>query len=104
MSRQVFFFSDHSEYLVLMRRYASRPAGLKGRTLLAELGLDAPTIETCYMNNTLSVEEAVNNGLIKWSGGQYKQPVTWNVLLKAMKDAGMEEQYTDGLKTALVSQ
>lgn len=92
---------EHTEYLSLMRKNVSRAAGTQGRAVLGELGLAKATIDACFLNNPMSSEEAVQSGLEKWSGGHAMKSPTWSVLLDAMKDAGIDEQYTKNLKTSL---
>ena len=79
----------------------SRIAAAKGSAVLAAVGLDAPTIEMCFQDYPRNTEEAVQVGLVKWSGGRYKKSPTWKVLIKAMEDAGIGEEHTDGLKRDL---
>ena len=79
----------------------SRAAGGKGRAVLEEVELDAAVIQACFEDHPHSVEEAVQSGLTKWSGGQGCQPPTWEVLLGAMEYAQISLQYTNDLKTAL---
>ena len=94
------FSTDHPEYLAFFRRHVSRNSANKRRAVLEEVGLDAPTIDACFEDNQKG-EEAVQAGLVKWSGGRYNKPPTWKVLIKAMEDAGFDEKYTDGLKKDL---
>ena len=97
----MFYFADHPEYLVLLRKHVSKIAAAKGSAVLAAVGLDTPTIEMCFQDNPRSTEEAVQVGLVKWSGGRFKKPPTWKVLIKAMEDVGFDEKYTEGLKKDL---
>ena len=95
------FSTDHPEYLVLLRKHVSRIAAAKGSAVLAAVGLDAPTIEMCFQDNPRSTEEAVQVGLVKWSGGQYNKPPIWKVLIEAMEKAKIGDQYIDSLKRDL---
>ena len=95
------FSADHPGYLMLFRKHVSRRAAGKGRAVLEGVGLDAPTIQTCYENNARDVEEAVHTGLIKWSDGQGLQPPTWKVLLQAMSYSEIAQQHIRDLKTEL---
>ena len=93
--------ADHPDYLVFFRIYVSRRAASKGRAVLEGVGLDAPTIDTCFEDHSKTVEEAIQTGLIKWSDGQSCKPPTWEVLLWAMAYAEIAQQDIAGLKTAL---
>ena len=95
------FSSDHPRYLMLFRKHVSRTAADKGRAVLEGVGLNVPTIQTCFVNNPLNIEETVHTGLTKWSGGQGLQPPTWKVLLQAMWDAEIAQQHIRDLKTEL---
>ena len=79
----------------------SRKAGGKAKAVLERVGLDEPTIAACFGAHQLNVEEAVQEGLIKWSGGQGTKPPTWEVLLAAMDYAQIEQCYIKGLREAL---
>ena len=79
----------------------SKAARGQGKTVLEGLGLDAATITGCFEDNPLKSEEAVQSGLIKWSGGHAKKPPTWSVLLEAMENAELHEQYIEDLKRSL---
>ena len=95
---------EHPDYLSLMRKNVSRAAGTQGKAVLGELGLEEATIAACFQDNPMNTEEAVQSGLVKWSGGQGKKrnkPPTWSVLLKAMEEAGLHEKYTKSLKSCL---
>ena len=94
------YFADRPGYLMLFRKHVSRRAADKGRAVLEGVGLDAPTIQTCFTDHPQSVEEAVHAGLIKWSSGQGLSP-TWEVLLQAMEYAEIGQQHIQSLKTAL---
>ena len=78
----------------------SRKAADKGRAVLEGVGLDAPTIQTCFEDHPQNMEEAVHSGLTKWSGGQ-GLPHTWEVLLHSMEYAGIAQQDLQNLKMAL---
>ena len=92
---------EHPEYLSLMRKNVSKAAGTQGKAVLEELGLEEVTITSCFQNNPLNSEEAVQGGLVKWSGGHAKKSPTWSVLLKAMEDAGIDKKYTKNIKRSL---
>ena len=85
-------------YLVLFRTYVSRKSAEKGRAVLEKLEFDAATIRACYGRHPLNEEEAVQDGLIKWSEGQHP---TWKVLLNAMEYAGIEQTHCQGLREEL---
>ena len=85
---------------MLFRKHVSRRAAGKGSAVLEGVGLDAPTIQTCFLDHPQSVEEAVHTGLIKWSSGQGLPP-TWEVLLQDMEHAEIGQQHNEGLRTAL---
>ena len=92
--------ADHPGYLMLFRKHVSRRAADQGRAVLEGVGLDARTIQTCFMDHPQSVEGAVHAGLIKWSGGQGLPP-TWEVLLQAMEYAEIGQQHIQELKKDL---
>ena len=69
--------------------------------VLEGVKLDTEAIEACKTANPLNDEEAVQAGLIRWKGGQGKQPPTWAVLLEAMKYAEIDQVHIEGLKEAL---
>ena len=94
------FFTDRPGYLMLFRKHVSRRAADKGRAVLEGVGLDAPTIQTCFEDHPQKMEEAVHCGLTKWSGGQ-GLPHTWEVLLQSMEYAGIAQQDIQNLKMAL---
>ena len=93
--------ADHPDYLMLFRVHVSRRAAGKGRAVLEGVGLDAPTIDTCFEDHSKTVEEAIQTGLIKWSDGQSCKPPTWEVLLGAIAYAEIAQQDIARLKTAL---
>ena len=92
--------ADHPGYLMLFRKHVSRRAADQGRAVLEGVGLDARTIQTCFMDHPQSVEGAVHAGLIKWSGGQGLPP-TWEVLLQAMEYTDIGQQHIQELKKDL---
>ena len=93
--------ADHPDYLMFFRVHVSRRAAGKGRAVLEGVGLDAPTIDTCFEDHSKTVEEAIQTGLIKWSDGQSCKPPTWEVLLGAIAYAEIAQQDIARLKTAL---
>ena len=95
------FSADHPGYLMLFRKHVSRRAADKGRAVLEGVGLDGPTIRTCFVNHPQDVEEAVHTGLTKWSEGQGLQPPTWKVLLQAMSYSEIAQQHIRDLETDL---
>ena len=86
---------------MLFRKHVSRTAASKKRAVLEGLGLDIPAIQTCFEDHPHSVEEAVQSGLTKWSGGQGRQPPTWKVLHDAMEYAQVSQKHIEDLQTAL---
>ena len=92
---------DHPDYLMLFKMHVSRNAAARGRAVCEGVGLDAPAIDKCFSNNPHDVEEAVQEGLIKWSGGNSTQPPTWRVLLDAMEYAKIPQPYIDDLEEIL---
>ena len=79
----------------------SRNSAGKARAVLEGVGLDTPTIDACFSAHPQNDEEAVQEGLTKWVGGQGHQPPTWSVLIEAMEYAGIAQQYIQGLKEEL---
>ena len=94
------FSADCPGYLMLFRKLVSRRAAYKGRAVLEGVGLDAPTIQTCFEDNPRKIEEAVRNGLTNWSKGQGLPP-TWQVLCESMEYAEIGQQHIQSLETAL---
>ena len=76
----------------------SRRSAEKGRAVLEKLGFDAATIRACYGRHPLNEEEAVQDGLIKWSESDHP---TWKMLLNAMEYAGIEQTHCQGLRKEL---
>ena len=94
--------ADHPRYLMLLRKYVSRRAAGNGRAVLEGVGLDAPTIATCFTAHPMNEEEAVQEGLTKWCGGSSGfQPPTWGVLVEAIEFAQFAQQDIEGLKEEL---
>ena len=94
-------FVDHHDQLVLFRTHVSRTAAGKGRAVLERVGLCTTTIDACFCSHPLDEEGAVQAGLVKWSGGQGRQPPTWQVLLEAMTFARIAQEHVQGLKKTL---
>ena len=92
--------ADRPGHLKLIRTYVSKKAARKGRAVLEGLGLDGPTITACFQDNPNNEEEAVQDGLAKWIGGEGTQPPTWDVLIRAM-EGEIAQQYIGELKTEL---
>ena len=93
--------ADRPDHLKLFRRHVSRHAYGKGRAVLEGVGLISRTIEECFHSNPLDEERAVQEGLIRWCGGQGTQPPTWNVLIMAMEYARIAQQHIQNLKESL---
>ena len=94
-------FADRHDHLVLFRTHVSRKAVGKGRAVLEGVGLCTETIDTCFSSHPLDEEGAVQAGLTRWSGGQGRQPPTWQVLLEAMTFAQIVQEHVQGLKKNL---
>ena len=94
-------FADRRDQLVLFRTYVSRKAAGKGRAVLEGVGLCTTTIDACFCSHPRDEEEAVQAGLVKWSGGLGLQPPTWQVLLEAMTFAQIAQEHVQGLKEKL---
>ena len=95
------FSADHSDHLKLFRTYVSRKAATKGRAVFEGVGLLTETIDACFSSHPLDEEGAVQAGLTRWSGGQGRQPPTWQVLLDAMTFAQIVQEHVQGLKKTL---
>ena len=95
------FSVDRSDRLILSRTYVSRKAATKGRAVLEGVGLLTETIDACFTSHPLDEEGAVQAGLTRWSGGQGRQPPTWEVLISAMEYARIVQQHIEGLKKEL---
>ena len=79
-------------FAVLFRKHVSRNAAGKGRAILEWVGLDPEVIDQCYGSPTLDEEAAVQKGLHKWRETD-GDCCTWEVLLDAMKFAGIAQQH-----------
>ena len=95
------FSADCPEHLILFRTYVSRKAATKGRAVLEGVGLLTETIDACFSSHPLDEEGAVQAGLTRWSGGQGRQPPTWEVLISAMEYADIAQQHIEDLKKEL---
>ena len=93
--------TGHQRCDMMLRTFVSKMAAGKGRALLEGLGLTAEMRDTCYINNPLSVEEAVQSGLLEWRKGSGSSP-TWEVLLKAMDHAGIAVQHIAKLEEEIL--
>ena len=79
----------------------SQKAADRGRALLECVGLSPEAIDICYWNFPRNVEEAVQSGLNRWRDGKGDSP-TWEVLLTAMKNAGIAVQHITSLEKELL--
>ena len=95
------FSTDRSDYRELFRIHVSRPGAGKARAVLEGVGLDNSAIEECFRNNPRDVVEAVQTGLIEWSGSHRHNPPTWKVLLEAMEYAEIAQQHIQDLMARL---
>ena len=95
------FSADHPDHLILFRKYVNRKAVTKGRAVLEGVGLLTETIDACFTSHPLDEEGAVQAGLTKWSGGQGRQPPTWEVLISAMEYAKIAQQHIEDLRKGL---
>ena len=77
---------------VLFRKHISRQCAGKGKAILEFVGLTRAQIQLCYQNNPLNEEEAIQDGLHKWSE-THGDRCTWEVLLDAMKFACISRQH-----------
>ena len=74
----------------------SKKAGYNWRSLLTQLGEDDATIDG-FRLDAPSTKEACFKGLVHWCKGNADKPVTWETLLKALRDADMKG-YADDLE------
>ena len=95
------FSADRTDYLKLFRTFVSRNAAAKGRAVLEGVELRIETIDACFSSHPLDEEEAVQAGLTRWSGGQGRQPPTWEVLISAMEYAKIAQQHIENLRKEL---
>ena len=96
--------ADCPDHLMIFRRYVSRNAAGKARAILEGVGLDSSAIDACFSAHPLNDEEILQAGLVRWRNGQgspHKQPPTWEVLISAMKYAGIAQQHIKELKENL---
>ena len=94
--------ADRPDHLILFRKYVSRNAATKGRAVLEGVGLLTETMDACFSSHPLDEEEAVQAGLTRWSGGQGRQPPTWEVLISAMEYAKIAQQHIKELRKELM--
>ena len=92
--------ADHPHHLMLLRKYISRRAAGKGRAVLEGVGLDAPTMRTCFSDHSRNVEEAVQDGLTRWCDGRGFPPI-WGVLIGSIQYAGFAQQDINDLRVEL---
>ena len=78
----------------------SKRAGTNWRSLLTQLGEDSTTVEGFLLSPSSNTIEACFKGLVHWLEGNADEPVTWETLLKALRDADMKG-YADGLEKKL---
>ena len=88
--------TDCERYAVLFREFVSRKAFGRGKAILEFVGLTREVIDMCYMSNPLDDEEAIQDGLKKWRESRGDR-CTWQVLLDAMKFAGVKQQHCSEL-------
>ena len=96
--------ADRPDHLILFRKHVSRQAAKKGRAVLEGVGLHTETIDACFIRHPLDEEEAVQEGLTKWSSGQSYKPPTWEVLFHAMDYAQIAQRHMDDLRKELHTQ
>ena len=78
----------------------SKKVGNSWRSLLTQLGEDSATIEGFRLDAPGNTKEACFKGLVHWWNGNADEPVTWETLLKALRDADMKG-YADDLEKEL---
>ena len=64
--------------------------GDEWRSLLTNLGEEEATIQGFLGNCHGSTTEACYKGLVHWQGGNADHPVTWETLLKALKESELK--------------
>ena len=77
-----------------------KKVGDKWRSLLTNLGEEEATIQGFLGNNQGSTTEACFKGLVHWLGGNADGPVTWETLLKALKESELKG-FADDLEKEL---
>ena len=83
-------------HAVLFRKHINRQAAGKGKAILEWVGLTRQEIKFCYQNNPFNEEEAIQDSLDKWRE-THGDHCTWQVLLDAIKFAGIEQQHCSEL-------
>jgi len=83
-------------YSVLFRKHVSRQGAGKGKAILEFLELTSERINICYQDNPRNEKEAIQDGLKRRQETQGDH-CTWQVLLAAMKLAGIAEQHCSQL-------
>lgn len=76
----------------------SKNSAGKGRAVLEYVGLDTPAINMVYENNPRNEEAAVQAGLLQWVGSHC---TIWEVIIEAMKHAGIAVQIIEKLMKEL---
>ena len=74
--------------------------GDKWRSLLTNLGEEDATIQGFLGDSQGSTKEACFKGLVYWLEGNADRPVTWETLLKALKESEFKG-FADGLEKEL---
>ena len=77
-----------------------KKVGDKWRSLLTNLGEEEATIQGFLDNSHGSTTEACFKGLVHWWEGNADGPVTWETLLKALKESKLEG-FADDLEEEL---
>lgn len=95
------FSIDHPDHLILFRKFVSRKAAGRERPVLEGVGLGANDITTFINSHPNKIEDAVQEGLVKWSDGRCRKPPTWQVLLEAMDYAEIANEHVQSLKKEL---
>ena len=79
----------------------SSKAGDNWRSLLTQLGVEQATIVGFLHEKSGKTSEACFKGLVHWLEGNADKPVTWETLLKSMREAnltGYAEELEKGLE------
>ena len=84
-------FAACDRYAVLFRKYVSRQGAGKGKAILEWVGLSPQEIKLCYQSNPSNEEEAIQDGMLKLC--ETRGDCTWQVLLDAMRFAGIAQHH-----------
>ena len=75
--------------------WISKRAGDNWRSLLTNLGVDLDVIRGYYQSNSGNTINAVFEGLVFWVKGNAEEPVSYETLFEALKEANLSSCASD---------